>query len=528
MADVPSASRGRIEKEKQKDVRTSNILAAQAVADAVRTSLGPRGMDKMIKAPDGEVTITNDGATIMKQMKLVHPAGKMMVDLSKAQDIEAGDGTTSVVVLAGSLLGACGPLFKKGIRPTVVAESFQKAAIKGKEILEAMAIPVNLNDRESLLSSASTSLGSKVVAQYTQILSPIAVDAVLHIINPETDTNVDLRNIKVVTKLGGTIDDTELVDGLIFPQGAAHVAGGPSKIVKPKIALIQFCLSSPKSNIDNSVVLSDYRKMDRVLEEERNYIRNMVQKIHKTGCNVVLIQKSIMRDALNDLSLQYLARLKIMVVKDIERSDIEFISNALGLSPIASIDSFTKEKLGSAELAEEVATSDGSHIIKVTGISQGTKTVSIFCRASNKLVLAEVERCIHDALCVVRSLVKKRFIIPGGGAPEIEMALQLSKWSKTLPGMESYCVRAYADALEILPYTLAENAGLSPIAIVTELRNRHAEGDIYAGIDIKKGGISNIIDEKVLQPLLVTHSIITLATETAAMILKIDDIVAAR
>lgn len=234
------------------------------------------------------------------------------------------------------------------------------------------------------------------------------------------------------------------------------------------------------------MVLSDYRKMDRVLEEERNYIRNMVQKIHKTGCNVVLIQKSIMRDALNDLSLQYLARLKIMVVKDIERSDIEFISNALGLSPIASIDSFTKEKLGSADLAEEVATSDGSHIIKVTGISQGTKTVSIFCRASNKLVLAEVERCIHDALCVVRSLVKKRFIIPGGGAPEIEMALQLSKWSKTLPGMESYCVRAYADALEILPYTLAENAGLSPIAIVTELRNRHAEGDVYAGIDIKK------------------------------------------
>ncbi len=247
-----------------------------------------------------------------------------------------------------------------------------------------------------------------------------------------------------------------------------------------------------REKIDNSVVLSDYRKMDKVLEEERNYIRTMVQKIHKTGCNVILIQKSILRDALNDLSLQYLARLKIMVVKDIERSDIEFITNTLGCSPIASIDSFTKEKLGSAELAEEVTTSDGSNIIKITGIPHGAKTVTIFCRASNRLVLDEVDRCIHDALCVVRSLVKKRFIIPGGGAPEIEMSLQLSRWSKTLPGMESYCVRAFADALEIIPSTLAENAGLSPISIVTELRNRHVEGDVYAGIDIKKVLLSSL------------------------------------
>lgn len=331
-----------------------------------------------------------------------------MVDLSKAQDIEAGDGTTSVVVFAGSLLGSCTSLFKKGIHPTLVAESFLSAAQKAKEILKDIAIPVDLKNRDALIQSSSTSLNSKVVAQYTQSLSPIVVDAVLKVINPDTDHNVDLRNIRVVTKLGGTIDDTELVDGLIFTQGAAHAAGGPTIVSNPKIGLIQFCLSSPKSNIDNQVVLDDYRKMDRVLQEERNYIRNLVSVIQKTGCNVLLIQKSILRDSVNDLSLQLLAKVKIMVIRDIERSDIETISKAFGCTPVASIESFAKEKLGSAQLAEEVTANEQGSFVKITGIPDSAKIVSIFCRASNRLVLDEVERSIHDALCVIRSLVKQR------------------------------------------------------------------------------------------------------------------------
>jgi T-complex protein 1 subunit delta len=402
-----------------------------------------------------------------------------------------------------------------------------KAARKAEEILVSVATPVDLTDRESLIKSATTSLNSKVVSQYSSLLSPIAVDAILHVIDPKTATNVDLRDIRVVKKLGGTIDDTELVEGIVFTQKTSTVAGGPTRITNAKIGLIQFQLSAPKSNIDNSIVISDYTQMDRVLREERNYILNMCKKIQKTGCNVLLIQKSILRDAVNDLSLHFLAKLKILVVTDIERDEIEFITRTLGCTPIASVESFAAEKLGTAKLVEELSTSDGK-LVKVTGVPNPGKTITILCRGSNKLMLDESERSVHDALCVLRSLVKKRYLIAGGGAPEIEMSLQLSNHSKTITGLDSYCFRAYAEALEIIPYTLAENAGLNPIAIVTELRNRHVQGEKTAGINVKKGLISDILKENVIQPLLVSTSALNLATETVNMILKIDDIVQTR
>lgn len=260
---------------------------------------------------------------------------------------------------------------------------------------------------------------------------------------------------------------------------------------------------------------------------EKNYILNICKKIQKTGCNVLLIQKSILRDAVNDLSLHFLAKLKIMVVTEIERDEIEFITRTLGCTPIASIESFTAERLGSAKLVEEQSTSDGK-LIKITGVPNPGKTVTVLCRGSNKLVLDESDRSIHDALCVLRSLIKKRYVIAGGGAPEIEMSMQLNEYSKTITGVDSLCFRAYADALELIPYTLAENAGLNPIAIVTELRNRHASGEKSAGINVKKGLISDILKENVIQPLLVSTSSIKLATETVNLILKIDDIVATR
>ncbi|ESP02281.1 hypothetical protein LOTGIDRAFT_199820 [Lottia gigantea] len=526
MAPVKAAKSGNKseyqDKDKPTQIRYSNLTAAKAVADAIRTSLGPRGMDKMIQAANGDVTITNDGATILKQMQVLHPAAKMLVELSKAQDVEAGDGTTSVVVLAGSLLDYSAKLLGKGIHPTTISESFQKASAKAVEILETMVTPLQLSDRESLLKSASTSLNSKVVSQYSNIFSPIAVDAVMRVIDPATADNVDLKDIKMIKKLGGTVEDTELIDGLVFNQKLS--SGGPSKIEKAKIGLVQFCISAPKTDMENQVIVSDYTQMDRVLKEERNYILNIVKQIKKAGCTVLLIQKSILRDAVSDLALHFLAKMKIMVVKDIEREDIEFVCKTLACRPIASLDHFVAENLGSADLVEEVPAGTDK-IVKITGIANPGKTVTVLLRGSNKLVLEEADRSLHDALCVIRCLVKKKALIAGGGAPEIELSIRLMEYANTLAGMEQYCFRAFAEALEVIPFTLAENAGLNPIAAVTELRNRHAEGEKTAGINVRKGAITNILEENVVQPMLVSTSAISLAAECVRCILKIDDIV---
>jgi len=513
----------RSKNSKPEEIRSSNIQAAKALSDAIRTSLGPRGMDKMIQDAKGEVTITNDGATILNEMKVVHPAARMLVELSKAQDIEAGDGTTSVCVLAGSLLDAADKLLKKGIHPTSISESFQRAAAKSVEILTAMATPVDLSDKESLLKASNTSLNSKVVSQNSAELSPIAVDAVLKIIDPSRENNVNLKDIKIIKKIGGTVDDTELIDGMVFDQKAANV-NGPKKVEKAKIGFIQFCVSPPKTDMDNQVVVSDYAAMDRVLREERAYLLNIVKQIKKAGCNVLLIQKSILRDALSDLATHFFDKMKIMVVKDIEREDVEFLCKTIGCRPIASLDHFTAENLASAELVEEVQTGS-SKCVKITGMATPGKTCSIVIRGSNKLMLEEADRSIHDALCVIRCLVKKRFLIAGGGAPETEVSRELMLHANTLTGADAYCFKQFAEALEIIPYTLAENAGLNPIGTVTELRNKHAQGEKTAGINVRKGAITNILEENVVQPLLVSTSAITLASETVRSILKIDDIV---
>lgn len=511
------------DREKGKNVRISNIIAAKAIADAVRTSLGPRGMDKMIRCADGSVIISNDGATLVKQMQVTHPCAKMLVELSHSQDVEAGDGTTSVVVIAGSLLGACLALLARNIHPTVISEAFQKARDEADRVLCAMATPIDLSNRAALVNSATTSLASKVISQNSSLLAPMAVDAVLKVIDMDA-SNVDLIDIKVVKKIGGTIDDSELVDGMAFTQGAAKAAGGPTTIKNAKIALIQFCLSAPKTDIENEVIVSDHTQIDRILKEEKKYIIKMCKQIQKSGCNVLLIQKSILRDSVSDLALHFLSKMKIMVIRNIEREDISFISRTLGCRPIASIEGFSPDKLGSAELVQEEGMGR-SKIVRVTGIPpQPHKTCTVLLRASNGMVLDETERSFHDALCVVRSLVKRKFTVVGGAAPEIEMCLKLGAYAQTCSGAESMCIKAFAEALEVIPYTLAENAGLHPMKTVTELRNKHIKGEITAGINVRRGTVTDLLEEKVIQPLLVTSSAINLATETVRMILKIDDI----
>ncbi|KAF2467439.1 T-complex protein 1 subunit delta [Lindgomyces ingoldianus] len=515
------------DKEKPRAVRIANIVAARAVADAIRTSLGPKGMDKMIQTGKGETIITNDGATMLNQMSVMHPSAKMLVDLAHAQDIEAGDGTTSVVVIAGSLLGAAERLLGKGIHPTVISESFQRAAAKAIDILTDMSIPILLSDRPTLLKTATTALSSKIVAQEAK-LPIMAVDSVMKVIDPKTADNVDLKNIRIIKKAGGTIEDSEMVDGLVLNQQVVKSAGGPTMKEKAKIGLIQFQLSPPKPDMENQIVVNDYRQMDKILKEERTYLLNMVKKIQKAKCNVLFIQKSILRDAVNDLSLHFLSKLKILVVKDIERDEIEFICKSTGCKPIADIDSFTEDKLGSADLIEEVQAS-GARYVKVSGVKSIASTVSIVCRGSNSLILDETERSLHDAHCAIRSLVKKKALLAGGGAPEIEIAHQLSLHARELSGTEAICWKAFADAMEVIPTTLAENAGLNSIKVVTDLRHRHAQGQQNAGVSIKSGGVKNdIAEENVLQPLLVSTSAIELAAETVKMILRIDDIALSR
>ncbi|MCJ1349916.1 T-complex protein 1 subunit delta [Peltigera leucophlebia] len=518
------------DKEKPMAVRNANIMAARAVADAIRTSLGPRGMDKMIQTGKGETIITNDGNTMLKGMSVMHPAAKMLVDLSAAQDVEAGDGTTSVVVIAGSLLGAADRLLSKGIHPTVISESFQRAAAAAVETLTRMSHPISLSDRATLLQAASTSLSSKIVSQHSNLLGPMAVDAVLRTIDQKTADNVDLKNIRIIKKVGGTIEDSEMIDGLVLNQPVIKSGGGPSRMEKARIGLIQFQLSPPKPDMENQIVVNDYRQMDKILKEERAYLLNIVKKIKKAKCNVLLIQKSILRDAVNDLSLHFLKTVNILAVKDIERDEVEFICKSTGCKPIADIESFTEDKLGSAELIEEVQ-SFGSRTVKITGVTHKAagSTVSIVCRGANSLILDEAERSLHDALCVIRCLVKKRALIAGGGAPEIAIAQSLSSQARTLTGTEAICWKAFADAMEVIPTTLAENAGLNSIQVVTNLRHKHELGQKNAGVSIRSGGVKDdIADENVLQPLLVSTSAVELAAETVKMILRIDDICLSR
>lgn len=539
------------ENTKGKDVRTSNIIAAKAIATAIRTSLGPRGMDKLLQKADGQVLISNDGATILKHIEALHPAAQMLVDLSQSQDVEAGDGTTTVVVLAGALLEACASLLSKGIHPTVIAQSFLQASEKTCEILKDMSRPVELTERQALLNAVETCLSSKVVAQNSDLLAPIAVDSVLGLLGitpsstPEDlPKNVDLRDIRIVQQVGGTVDDTELVHGLVLNAPKTHAPGAPTVMENAKIALIQFCLSAPKTDMDNTVVVEDYAAMDRLLREERKYILTMCKAIKKSGANVVLIQKSILRDAYNELSLHFLAKMGIMVLTDIERTDVSFICRTVGCSPIAHIDQLsgpnTKAYLGNAEKVAHVFLEGASHrVVKFTGVATEGPTMTVLMRGSNALVLGEAERSLHDAQCVVRSLVKQRALIAGGGAPESQASFELGQYARNeLQGMAVPCVKAFADALEVIPYTLAENAGLKPIDIVTQLRKLHAEGKTGAGVDVtkkrKKGvplaegeveGVSDMYARNVVQPLLVSTSAVQLATETVCMILKVDDMV---
>jgi len=506
------------------NIQTSNFLIAKKVADAIRTSLGPHGMDKIIVS-DKELLITNDGATIMKNSKFEHPIAKLLVNVSESQDSEVGDGTTSVIILSGSILGASLNLMKRGIPRNRLTTCLAVFLNETKKILLKIAIPINLKNSPALYNAACTALESKVISSYCHILAPLAVQAVMLISNNKKSFNLDLKKIKLIKKIGGTVEQSELINGIAIDYPVIKSHGGPSKISNAKVALIQFSISSPTTETENLLVIENYSHMDKMLKEEKQLIISFCKKIKSTGCNVVLMQKSILKDSICELAIQILSQMKIMLVRDIELEEISFISDSLGCVPITDIETFSNDKLGVVKNVEE-KNYNGQKIVVFRGIqNQDIRSATIILRGSNKHLLEETERSIHDALCVMRSMIRRRFLVTGGGAMEIEISLSIKQYAKTITGLNSYCFNAFANSLEIIPYTLCENAGLEPIEIISRIKKHHLNGKKTIGVNTRKGILSNMIKENIISPLLVATSIFSMSVEFTIQLLKIDNII---
>jgi thermosome len=507
-------------RERGRGAQHANITAARIVAEAVKSSLGPKGMDKMLVDSLGDVTITSDGHTILKEMDIQHPAAKMMVEVSKATDDEVGDGTTSVVVVAGELLGKAEDLIEKNVHPTILIDGYQRAAEKALETLEKIAIPVEPNDKGSLKKVAMTSMASKLVAENREHLADIAASAILHVAtNVKEQYKADLDDIMVEKKPGESLTDTKLIDGIVLDKEVVH-PGMPKRVEKAKIALLDCALEVEKTKFDAKLNIERPEQMDAFLKQEENMLKDMVEKISNAGANVLVCQKGI-----DDLAQHFLARRGILAVRRAKKSDMEKLAKATGGKVVTSIDDITENDLGYAKLVEESKIGDD----KMTFVEgcKNPRSVAILIRGGTERFVDEAERSIHDALCVVRDVVQEPKIVACGGAAELEISRVLKGYADELPGKEQLAVQAYVEALEIIPTTLAENAGLDPINIISELRARHEKGETWAGVGVYEGKVKDMKEIEVFEPLSVKKQIIKSATEAACMILKIDDVIAA-
>jgi len=502
-----------------REAQKNNIMAAKIIAQAVRSSLGPKGMDKMLIDSMGDVTITSDGATILKEMEIEHPAAKMMVELSKAQDDEVGDGTTSAVVVAGELLSKAEELLDNNLHPTVIVEGYRKAASIALETLEKIAIPVELTDKESFKKVAMTSMASKLVAENRQQLAELSVDAIMHVAQKIGGENrADLDDIMIEKKTGESVASTRFIKGLVLSKEITH-SDMPKRIQKAHIVLLNSALEIKKTQFDAKINIQDPLQMKAFQNEEEDMLRSMVEKISSAGANVVICQKGI-----DDMAQHFLAKKGILAVKQAKESDMNKLAKATGGKLVTTLDNLAKDDLGYAELVEERKIGED----KMTFI-EGCKNphaVAILIRGGTQRILDEAERSIHDALCVVRDVVKERKIVAGGGSPEEEVARALRKYAETLPGKEQLAVFGFADAVEIVPVTLAENAGLNTIDILSELKVQHEKGKVWAGVNVQSGKVEDMKKLGVLEPLSVKTQTIKSAAEAATMILRIDDVIA--
>lgn len=500
-----------------KDAMTSNISAARVISEAIRSALGPKGMDKMLLDNFGDVVITNDGATILKEIDIAHPIGKMMVELSKMQDQEVGDGTTSVVILAGELLAKAGELFTADkIHPTILVEGFRLATEKAIEYLNEMASDVSSDDNAILTKVVRTTMGSKIVARSSELLAKIVIDAVKSI-DPGTG-RIDIDDIKVEKKEGEDIESTTLIKGIVLDKEVVH-AGMPKSLDSPKIALIAEAFEISKTEFDSELSITDPSKIQEFLDREAGMIQRMVDKVVESGANVVIAQKGI-----DDIAQHLLAKQNIMAIRRVKKSDMEKLSKATGANILTKIKDLTKEDLGTAGKAYETKVGDDDMVfIEDCPLA---KSVTILIRGGTELVVDEAERSIHDAICVVRNVLEDKKVVPGGGAPEASVSRKLHKFAESLIGREQLAVQAFAEALEVIPRTLAENSGLDPIDIIVALRTEHESGNTSAGIDVSQGKVRSMTD--IVEPLRVKTHAITAASENAQMILRIDDIIASK
>ncbi len=506
-------------REKGRSAQHANIMAARIVAETVKSALGPKGMDKMLVDSFGDITITSDGRTILDEMDIQHPAAKMMVEVAKTQDNEVGDGTTSSVILAGELLGLAEELVNKNVHPTIIIDGYRKAADKALESLEKIAIPINPKNKNFLKKIAMTSMASKLVSGNREYLAELAASAVLHVTKKVEDKNiVDLDDIMVEKKPGDSLIGTKLIEGIVIDKEVVH-SGMPKRVENAKIILLDTALEVEKTEFDAKINIEKPEQMEAFLQQEENMIKEMVEKLVAIGANVILCQKGI-----DDLAQHFLAREGILASRRVKKSDMEKLAKATGGKVITNLDDLTKEDLGYAQLVEERKIGD-DEMVFIEGC-KNPHSVAILIRGGTERIVDEAERSIHDALSVVRDVVQEPRILAGGGASEMEIARTLRDYAETLPGRENLAIQKYAEALEAIPITLGENAGLDPIDIIAELRSRHEKDEVWAGLDVNTGNVDDMKKLEVLEPLAVKKQIIKSATEAASMILKIDDMIA--
>jgi len=498
----------------------TNIEAARIVAESVKSSLGPKGMDKMLVDSFGDVTITSDGRTILDEMDIQHPAAKMMLEVAKTQDNEAGDGTTTAVIIAGELLNKAQELIERSVHPTIIIDGYKKASEKALEVLENIAIKIDPQTTEYPKKVAMTSMASKLVADHREYLADIAVKAMLAVAEKDGDRyKADVDDVKVEKKPGESIGETKLIQGIVLDKEIAH-SGMPKRVEKGKIALLDCPLEIEKTEFDAKISIESPEQMEAFLKQEEDMLRDMVEKIAKTGANVVMCEKGI-----DDMAQHFLARKGILAVRRNKKSDMEKLAKATGGKIVTNLDSLTSDDLGYCALVEERKIGDD----KMTFVEgcKHPKAVTILIRGGTQRLVDEAERSVHDALCVVRDVIEEPKIVAGGGAIELEVSRMLKKYAETLPGREQLAVRAFAEALEAVPTTLTENAGLDPIDVLSELRARHEKGEIWAGIEVNNGKVQDMSKAGVYEPLSVKKQIIKSGTEASTMILKIDDVIAA-
>jgi thermosome len=504
---------------KGRDAQKNNIAAAKLIAEVVKSSLGPRGMDKMLVDGLGDVTITNDGATILKEIDVQHPAAKMMVEISKATDNEVGDGTSSVVVLAGALIEKAEELIAKDVHPTIIVDGYRKSALKSLEILNHLAQKIDGGNKSELVKVAKTSMQTKLVSKESDALSELVVNAALEVSEPnESAYSVDIDDVKVEKKAGGSLRDTKLIKGIVLDKEVVH-GGMPKRVEKAKIALINSALEIEKTEFDAKININSPDQMKMFLEEENKMLKNMVDRIISSGANVAICQKGI-----DDVAQHYLAKSNILAVRRVKESDMTKLSRATGARTVNNLEDLSSKDLGSADLVEERKVETDKWVF-IEGCKH-PKAVTILIRGGSQRVVDEAERSVHDALMVTKDVMEKPLIVAGGGSPESFVAGKLREWSSTLSGREQLAADKFAESLEVIPLALAENAGMDPIDTLTELRSKQAKGSKWSGIDARSAKIVDMSKLDIVEPLSVKEQIIKSATEVASMILRIDDVIA--